>query len=263
MKSIFIILITSICFPFERQYNNISLARHEISHQFSLNNVDEDSSQSIRIINGSSLKRLPRIIKDLSAALNKSIFQSETILNKNGFAVYLYDVTCNSFENAAAVKYQVSDTIFHLKLNRYNRQVTDKALAATLIHELMHCVLLDIFNHARNGDKKALTTIASFGTNGNDTSVVFKIHFFNLINSGDAGQHELIYQIFYDRMVTLLESFAEIHHESSLNHKQAEQLMWSGLQETPAYKKLKEGDKREIETTILEAKRVHVNMEEY
>ena len=262
MKSSLVILASSIFISFGWQYNNISL-REKTSNHLSFTKADGDSSQSIRITNGSSLRHLPAIIRDLTAALNKSEFQAGSLLNKNGIRVYLYDVTCNSFENAAAVRYQVNDTIFHLKLNRYNKLATDKALAATLIHELMHCVLLDIFNNARRGDEKALATIASFGANGNDSSQDFKNHFFNLINGGDAGQHELIYQLFYPQMVSLLERFAELHHDAFSNQQESGRLMWSGLQEIAAYKKLQADEKRNIELTILEAKGAKVNLEDY
>jgi len=262
MKSALVVLVTTLSFSFGWENKNLSPGDKPQNH-LSLTKVDGDSSESIQIINGSSLKRLPGVVKDLLMVLKKSEFLAGSITNKNGIRIYLYDVTCKSFENAAAVQYHVNDTVYHLKLNRFNRQSTDKALAATLIHELMHCVLLDIFNNARQGDEKALATIASFGANGNDTSQAFKNHFFDLINSGNDGQHELIYQIFYSRMVSILEGFAILHNEAFHSRKDAEDLMWSGLQQTDAYKNLQGEEKMEIETTILKEKRVNLNMEEY
>jgi len=240
------------------QYNNIALMGYAIPNQFGIKRAVGDSSESIHIINASSLKQLPAVLRDLSAALNESMFQEGLLLDKNGIAIYLYDATCNSFENSAAIQYQVSDTIYHLKLNRFNQLATDKALAATLIHEIMHCVILDIYRRAKQEEEKALTRITSFGLNKNDTSSFFNNDFFVLMNTGNDGQHELIYQLFYPQMVSLLERFAGIHKEIFLDHREAEHLIWSGLQKTSAYKKLDEEEKREIELTILEAKGIKI-----
>jgi len=262
MKSLSIILLTSLfVLPFRWQYNNTVLTKSAISNPLRIKKADRDSSQSIRIINTSSLKRLPAVVRDLSAALDESIFQEGLLLGKNGFAVYLYDVACNNFENSAAIRYQVNDTLYHLKLNRFNQRAADKALAATLIHEIMHCVLLDICKRAKQKEEKAIENIISFGLNRNDTSSFFNNDFFVKVNSGDEGQHELIYRLFYRRMVSLLERFAEIHKEPFFDHKEAEFLMWSGLQKTSAYKKLGNEEKREIELMILETK--GINSERY
>lgn len=259
MKLAFIIFITSLLvLPFGWRHNNIALSGYGIPNQFSIKRADGDFSQSIRIINASSLKRLPAIISDLSAALNESMFEERLLLGKSGFTIYLYDVTCNSFENSASVQYQINDTIYHLKLNRFNQRAADKALAATIIHEIMHCVLLDIYKRAKQKEEKAMTSIISFGLNKNDTSSFFNNDFFVLMNNGNDGQHELIYQLFYPRMVSLLERFAEIHKEAFLDHMDAEHLMWSGLQKTNAYKKLSHKEKRDIELTILEAKGIDI-----
>ena len=258
MKLAFVIFITSfLALPFGWRYDNITITGSP--NQFLIKQADEDSSKSIRIINASLLKRLPAVLRDLSTALNDSIFHVGLFLGKNGLPIYVYDVTCNSFENSAAVLYRARDTIYRLKLNRFNQQATDKALAATLIHEIMHCVLLDIYARAIQKEEKALTSIISFGLNKNDTSSFFHNDFFVLMNTGNDGQHELIYQLFYPQMVSLLERFARIHKEAFLNHSDADHLMWSGLQETIAYKKLGEEEKREIQLTILEAKGIKLN----
>jgi len=255
MKLVIIILSTSLLvLPFGWQHNTIALAGAAIPDQSRIKGADGDSSQSIRIINASSLKRLPAVVRDLSAALNESSFQEGLLLGKNGFAIYLYDVDCNSFENSAAVQYKISDTIYHLKLNRFNQQATDKGLAATLIHEIMHCVLLDLYKRAKQKEERALTGIIRFGLDKNDTSGFFNNDFFVLTNRGNDGQHELIYQLLYPRMVSLLERFAKIHKEAFLDHRDAEHLMWSGLQKTSAYKKLGDEEKRDIELAILGAK---------
>ncbi|MFI5185780.1 MAG: hypothetical protein ACHQF0_03600 [Chitinophagales bacterium] len=198
------------------------------------------------------------MIKDLSAAFAESIFQKGFLLNKNGFTIYLYDVTCSSFENSAAIRYQVSDTIYHLKLNRFNSRATDDALAATLIHEIMHCVLLDIYKSAKQGDDKALASIAGFGLNRNHNSGFLNNDFFVLMDSDESKQHELIYQLYYPRMVSLLERFEEIHKEVFFDHDNAEFLMWSGSQNTSSYKRLGDEEKREIELTILQAKGINI-----
>jgi len=258
MKLAIVIFVTSfLALPFG--HDNITLTGYATPNQFQIKQADGDSSKSIRIINASLLKRLPAVLRDLSAALNDSMFQVGLLLGKNGLPIYVYDVTCNSFENWASVLYRPGDTIYHLKLNRFNQQATDKALAATLIHEIMHCVLLDIYIRAIRKEEKALTSIMSFGLNKNDTSSFFHNDFFVLMNNGDDGQHELIYQLFYPQMVSLLERFARIHKGAFLNHSDADHLMWSGLQKTTAYKKLDDEEKREIQLTILEAKGIKLN----
>jgi hypothetical protein len=266
MKSVFSILITSfLVLPFQWSHhninNNIVLKGYAIPDQARVKQAVRDSSQSIRFINASSLKPLPAVVRDLSAALNESIFQKELLLGKKGFDIYLYDVICNSFENSACVPYLITDTIYHVKLNRFNQQAADKALAVTLIHEIMHCLLLDIYKRAKQNDEKAIASIMSFGLNRNDSSSFFNNDFFFLMNSGAVAQHELIYQLFYPHMVSLLESFAKIHKEVFFDHREAEFLMWSGLQETNAYKKLRDEEKRNILLTILEAKGVSLEQD--
>lgn len=262
MKSTVIILLTSlICFPLCWQAGSVTYSKPATSNQFRMKIAGGDSSQSIQFVNASSLKRLPSVIKDLSIAINSSIFREQYFFGKKGVAIYLYDVTCKSFENSAAVRYGVNDTIYHLKLNRYNQLATDNALASTLIHEVMHCVLLDIYRRAKASDQRAWTSITSFGLNRNDTSSLFNNEFFALMNTGDSGQHELIYRLFYADMVSLLEHFETIHTGILLRHQDAEQLLWSGLQETNAYKQLPAQEKRDIELTILKAKGMEINEE--
>jgi hypothetical protein len=239
------------------QDSNIALTGYAIPNQFGIKRAVGDSSQSIHIINASSLKQLPAVLGDLTAALNESMFQEGLLLGGNGLYIYVYDAACNSL-NSACVLYQLSDTIYQLKLNRFNQQATDRALAATIIHEIMHCVLLDVCKRAKKEEEKAVSSIISFGLNKNDTSSFFNNDFFVLMNTGNDGQHELIYRLFYPQMVSLLERFAGIHKEVFLDHREAEHLIWSGLQKTSAYKKLDEDEKREIELTILEAKRIKI-----
>ena len=262
MKSTVIILLTSlICFPLRWQASGVTYSKSPTSNQFRIKKADGDSSQSIQFVKASSLKRLPSVIKDLSVAINSSIFREEYFFEKKGFGIYLYDVTCKGFQNSAAVRYGANDTIFHLKLNRYNKLATDNALAATLIHEIMHCVLLDIYKRAKASDQRAWASIMSFGLNRNDTSSLFNNEFFGLMNSGDSGQHELIYRLFYADMVSLLEHFETIHTGILLRRQNTEQLLWSGLQETNAYKQLSDQEKRDIELTILKAKGMEINEE--
>jgi hypothetical protein len=149
---------------------------------------------------------------------------------------------------------KIGDTLYHVKLNRYNSRATDKALAATLIHEIMHCLLLHLDRKARRGDKKAAACILRFGLPKNHTSNFFADDFFVLMNRGEAGQHELMHQLFYSHMVALLKDFESIHENSFSDHFEAEYLMWSGLQFTDAYKKLRDEEKFEIALTIRKAK---------
>jgi len=262
MKSAVIILLTSlICFPLRWQAGSVAYSAAATSNQFRMKKADGDSSQSIQFVNASSLKRLPSVIKDLSVAINSSTLREEYFFGEKALGIYLYDVTCKSFENSAAVRYGANDTIYHLKLNRYNKLASDNALAATLIHEIMHCVLLDIYKRAKANDQRAWSSIMSFGLNRNDTSSLFNNEFFGLVNSGNSGQHELIYRLFYAEMVSLLEHFETIHKGILLRHQNTEQLLWSGLQETNAYKQLPDQEKKDIELTILKAKGVEINEE--
>ena len=110
-------------------------------------------------------------------------------------------------------------------------------------------------------EEKAMTSIMSFGLNKNDTSNFFNNDFFALMNNGNDGQHELIYQLFFPQMVSLLERFAGIHKEAFLDHRNAEHLIWSGLQKTGAYKALRDEEKREIELTIFETKGINIEQD--
>jgi hypothetical protein len=262
VKLIAVTVVASLLISFGTEHQNVALPGSVMPKKFQASRAKRNLSHSIRFINASSLKRLPAVIRDLSAAINEPAIQEEVFSGVNGLAIYLYDVTCNSFEHSAAVRYVIGDSVYHLKLNRFNRQARDKALATTLIHEIMHCVLLDIDNRAKRGDQKAIATIAGFGLNRNDTSNFFNNDFFVLMNNGDAGQHELMIKLFYPHMVSVLKRFAEIHGESFSDYEDPGRLMWSGLQETSAFKELKDEEKRHIEKAILQAKGVNANIED-
>ena len=213
------------------------------------------SSHSIHFINASNLKRIPAVIRDLSVALNESTLQEEYLSERKGLTIYLNDFTSSSFEISAAVQHRRNDTIYHLKLNRFNQQATDMALAATLIHEIMHCVLMDIYRRAIHRDQKAIDNVTGFGPGKKDSTYNLENDFFYLMNSGNDGQHELISRFFYPQMVSLLKRFAIIHKRTFLlNRKKAGLMMWTGLHNTNAFKKLKDEDKIMILTTILEEK---------
>jgi len=253
MNSLFIIPLISLFNFFGSQDNDAILTELQSSNQSWTNQNAIDSSEYYHFINASSLKHLPLVIKDLNAALNKSKFKDGDFLNGLGFVIYLFDVDCKSFKTSAAVQ-KISDTIYHVKLNRYNSRATDKALAVTLIHETMHCVLLDLYTRARLGDNKAAASILNFGLPRNDTSNLYNNDFFALMNSGEPGQHELIHQLFYPQMVALLKDFESIHNRAFSDHYKAEYLMWSGLQFTNGFKKLRDEEKEDIELTIRRAK---------
>src|SRR6266498_1000575 len=104
-------LFTFILSPGGERKINDNLFPKSISKTTFEKRSGSDSSLSIRIINASSLKQLPAVIKDLSVVLNEPNFE-DLLLSKDSFTVYLYDVTCNSFENSASVKYRVGDTIY-------------------------------------------------------------------------------------------------------------------------------------------------------
>jgi hypothetical protein len=258
MKSIFTILVASLFFQPSGWRSNNTLTENRILNQLGVNQADRDTCQPLRFTNASSLKRLPAVIRDLTAALSDPLFQDELLLGKNKLSIYVYDVTCNSFENSAGVLYQTGDTVYRLKLNRFNQLAADRALATTLIHEIMHCVLLDIYTRAKKKDEKAMARVMDFGLNKNDTSNFFNNDFFVQMNSGNDGQHELIYELFFPRMVALLERFARIHGKAFADHRNAEYLIWSGLQKTTAYQALSDEEKSEIELTIFETKGINI-----
>ena len=253
MKPIFILLSVVVFLSFTRQHNNVTRKEPASSNQFFVKQSGFDSSQSIRIINNSSLKRLPGVIRDLSITLNKSAFQIKELLNKNGFAVDLSDVQGTGFEVSASVIYRHGDTAYHMQLNSFNKKASGKALAATLIHEIMHCVLLDMDKYARMADKKSIGA-GSFDSTLRRRYNISRDEFFSLMNSGEAGQHELMYRLFYRDMVSLLKQFAKVHREPFLDYRDPDFLVWSGLQKTAEYEKLSYEERREIETAILREK---------
>ena len=212
-----------------------------------------DSSEFYRFVNATSLKRLPTIIKDLNVVLNRSIFNDVDFLDGEGFTIYLSDLDSKSIEKSGITQ-KISDTLYHVRLNRYNSRATDKALAVTLIHETMHCLLLDLDKKARRGDQKAAAYILRFGVPENHGSNFFANDFFVQMNRGEAGQHELMHRLFYPHMVALLKDFESIHKNSFLDRFEAEYLMWSGLQFTNAYKELRDEERFEIAWTIRRAK---------
>ena len=261
MKPLFILFITSFSMLPTGKHTDLVVPGIGTTNWVLERSRNKDSLQTIRFINSSSLKNLPGVISDLSETFNETIFRSGYLLGKEGFTVYLYVVTCNNAENAAAIKYRINDTMYHLKLNRFNQVADDKALAATLIHEVMHCVLLNIYNRAKREEWSAQNSILNFGLNKNDSSYFFNNDFFVQMNNGELGQHELMYQLFYPQMVSLLKRFVSLHKKSFLIPGEAESLMWSGLQQTNAFKKLPDDEKKSIVLTILKAKGIATNEE--
>jgi hypothetical protein len=252
MKSVFSILVLSLLvLSCGRQQMSITTIQHNFPDE--VKQEENVLSQPVRIINNTSLKSLQSVASDLSVATNESGFREKFPLGNEGITVYLYDDTCNSFTISASVMSTFSATTFYVKINKHNQVAEDNALAATLIHEIMHCVLINIYRRAQNNDQQAFSSIESFGLNNNDPSDSFNDSFFDVMNEGEAGSHELMYRLFYPRMVLLLMHFAEIHKQT-LNTKKAEFLMWSGLQNTCAYQKLSYKKRYDIEFTILKAK---------
>lgn len=258
MKPFVILFLAVVFFSFERKPGNVKFSYPAPYKHFSTTDTSK-----LRFNNSSSLKRLPSILHDLSIALNESIFQREGLLNENGFTVNLNDVFCKNFDTSATVMYLPGDTVYHIKLNHFNRYATDRALAATLIHEIMHCVLMDIDRRARRGDEKTLFIIEIFNQKIRNPFVHSVNNFFDLMNKGDAGQHELMCQLFYEDMVLLLERFSQIHKSAFWHHEDAESLVWSGLQGTTVYKKLGFEEQRQIEFTIMREKGIPVSLLDY
>lgn len=218
-----------------------------------VNNDDFDPVPSSWFVNESSNKRIPQIIQDLDLILNSSTILYGILSKEIRFKVILSDVSCKSFEQSAKIQ-KVKDSIYRMELNRHNSKAIDNALAATLIHEFMHCVLLDLNNRARKGDEDAVATILNFGLPKNDSANFFNNDFFIRMNKGEDGQHELMQILLYDRMVSLLKEFENIHANSSKELFKAEHLIWSGLQKTSAFEKMPEEEKFLITEAILKAK---------
>lgn len=247
MNSVFIILVSSlIVLSCGRQQKNITVVQYSTPGE--ITSDENNSLQSIRIINNTTLKSLQGVVRDLSFVLNESGFREKFPLGKEGFTVYLHDGTFRSITTSAAVMNSFNATLFSVKINKFNEQAEDKALAVTLIHEIMHCVLLNIYRRAQKQDEQAFKSIISFGSNKNNA-----YDFFDLMNEGERGSHELMYRLFYPQMVLILKRFAEIHKQT-LHTKEAEFLMWSGLQIIDVYRKLSDEKRYDIEFTILKAK---------
>jgi len=258
MRAVFNIFFLSILMlPSGWQNKSVVPAQSAHFGHTGLMHYSSASPQFIRIINASTLKQIPAVVRDLSVALNESMLPEQFLSEKKGLTIYLYDVSCPNFEISAVAQYSPNDTIYHVKLNRFNRQATDMALAATLIHEIMHCALTDIYKRAQQQEQKAITSILNLGLKAYDSTNIPGNNFFYIMNNGNDGQHELMSRFFYPKMVLLLERFAVIHKESISNRKAAGIMMWSGLQNTDAYKKLSDDDKRAIVATILAEKRIN------
>lgn len=258
MKPFFILFLMLFLFSFEGRPSDLLLQKASVSRSLA-----PGDSLKFRFANNSSLKRLPSVIRDLKVALSQSIFQEEGFLNENGFDISLYDAVCKTFDTSATVTYRPNDAVFYLKLNRFNRQASDRALAVTLIHEVMHCILMDIDKRARYGDAKAFSIVEHFNLQIRNPFGYSGNNFFNLMNRGDVGEHELMYQLFYRDMVFLLERFAQIHKPAFWHHEDAELLIWSGLQTTSGFQKLSSDEKREIAFSILKEKGIPVSLLDY
>jgi hypothetical protein len=258
MKLIFIITVSFFSLCFTTLPDNY-VTGPVVSPHYQLKRVELDSPCSIKIINNSSLRYLPRVIRDLSIALGESDLQGVGLLNKKGFDIYLNDVRYKSFEISATVITRAEDTSYHVLLNRFNKLASDKALAATLIHEIMHCLLLDIHRNAIRRDRNSLEVIKYFDSILRKRLLTSNQNFFYLMNSGEDGQHELMYHLLYPAMVSLLIRFAQIHKQSFVDRNEPELLMWTGLQKTGEFAKLSREERREIEAAILREKGLTFN----
>jgi hypothetical protein len=253
MKWIFIMIASFMSASFTDQHNG--WIERDAHMQKDHNPKDEPTElfNSIKIINNSSLKHLPNVIRDLSIVLDKTQFASMN-LSQNGFLIYLNDVENKRYNVSAFVTVNMEDTNYHVKLCTFNKRASDKALAATLIHEIMHCVLLNVYKRAVRKDSKAIATIKNFNVMLERGFPGQNHDFFYLMNIGEDGQHELLYHIFYPQMVAILNQFANIHRPRFLDYSEAELLMWSGLQKTGAYGRLTTEERKDIETAILREK---------
>jgi len=221
--------------------------------------VQAELPGSIKIINNSSLKHLPHVIADLSTVLERTEFLAD-LLSKNGLTIYLNDVHYKSFKVSAFVMTHGEDATYHVTLNRFNRQASDRALAATLIHEIMHCILLNIYQAAIQRDNRAQMIVNSFDEKLNNGVLSSNHKFFYLMNSGEDGQHEVMYHLLYPEMVSLLIKFAKIHKAQFIDYREPELLMWSGLQKIAEYERLTYDEKKDIETAILREKGLPVDL---
>jgi hypothetical protein len=122
---------------------------------------------------------------------------------------------------------------------------------------------MDIDKRARYGDANAFSIIERFNQQIRNPFGYSNNNFFDLMNRGDAGQHELMYQLFYRDMASLLERFAQIHRPAFWQHEDAESLIWSGLQATSGFQKLSFEERKQIEFSILREKGIPVTLLDY
>jgi len=258
MKGILVVLTSFIFLAFSSKRAG-SIDKNELVRGNDwIKQVQAELPGSIKIINNSSLKHLPHVITDLSIVLEGSEFLAG-LLSNNGLTIYLNDVHYKSFNVSASVMRHVEDATYHVTLNRFNRQASDRALAATLIHEIMHCVLLSIYQAAIQKDNRARMIITGFDEKLNNVVQAPNHNFFYLMNSGEDAQHEVMYHILYPEMVSLLIKFAKMHKAPFIDYRDPELLMWSGLQKIAEYETLTYDERKDIETAILREKGLPVD----
>lgn len=214
-----------------------------------------DGEEAISFDNASSIRQLPSVIRDLSIALNESPFFRK-LLPAKGITIHVHDVTCKTVDISAALQKQAGDSVYYVKLNGFNKRAADNALAATLIHETMHCILTNLVNRTRTTDSTVQATILNFGLKVYDSSNFFSNEFFVLMNE-PGGQHELMSRLLYPQMVLLLKRFSKIHGERAKFDTEPAYMMWSGLQGTNAFQNLGDEEKNKIAETILNGKRIN------
>ena len=100
-KLVTVIMAACFLISFGTHHHNAALMPSAIPQKFQTTQEEGNSSHAIRFINASSLKHLPAVIRDLSFAINEPAIQEKAFSSVNGFAIYLYDATCKSFERSS------------------------------------------------------------------------------------------------------------------------------------------------------------------
>src|SRR5690348_11642726 len=100
MKLIFATLLLLLFLNCESRPDYLSSVPHRNIIRF-----DGDSTEPIHVVNYSSLKRLPGVLKDLLVVLKESAFIHEQLLDEKGVDIILQDVVWKRFDTVAAVTY--------------------------------------------------------------------------------------------------------------------------------------------------------------
>ena len=145
----------------------------------------------------------------------------------------------------------MNDT-FVVKINTYYNKATDLATAATIIHEAVHCQLLNWFRHMilLNDTVKATQVAKDFGWVFTKEISGYNPAYHNIILINPPTEHHhVMADHFIALMARALENFG---HKKGINapYSYYEKLAWSGLLDSRAFKALSTNRRLAIEEVI-------------